>query len=85
MNIAEAKEIIKNEGLENYCLFCDTSPNEGQIVIKKEAGKWIVFTYNERTSKSGKKIYKNESDALEEFIKRLRGDKLVREYFGKSI
>ncbi|MCR4446159.1 Imm59 family immunity protein [Weizmannia coagulans] len=55
--------------------FCDASPNEGQVVIKNEAGKWTVFTYNERTSKAGEKMYNNESDALEEFIKRLREDK----------
>ncbi|KYC62409.1 hypothetical protein B4100_1880 [Heyndrickxia coagulans] len=44
-------------------------------MIKNEAGKLTVFTYNERTSKAGEKMYNNESDALEEFIKRLREDK----------
>lgn len=39
-----------------------------------------MYTNNERATKTGEKIYENESDALYDFIERLRGDKAMRKY-----
>ncbi|GGL52062.1 MULTISPECIES: Imm59 family immunity protein [Sporolactobacillus] len=85
MNVEETKMIIQKEGLKNYCFFCDRSPNEREVVIQKSGKKWAVYTCDERAAKIGEQIYNNESDALEDFVKRLRGDKLVREYYGDSL
>ncbi|MCC5804378.1 Imm59 family immunity protein [Rossellomorea vietnamensis] len=80
MNMEKAKKIIQTEQLENYCFFCDDTTNEGMVVIEKNASEWIVYTNNERATKTGEKKYKAESDALTDFIERLRGDKAMRKY-----
>jgi hypothetical protein len=80
VGIEEAKKIIKNEELEIYCLFCENTSNEGEVVTQKDGGLWKVYTNNERATKTGEKIYGNESDALCDFIERLRGDKAMRKY-----
>ncbi|WP_026692781.1 hypothetical protein [Peribacillus kribbensis] len=81
MNIDDAKKIIQNEELENYCLYCNEISIEGVVVIEKEDYEWKVYTNDERETKTGEKIYKEESKALIDFIERLRGDKAMRKYF----
>jgi hypothetical protein len=80
MNKVVAKKIIKDEGLENYCFFCNETSNEGEVVIEKNGHEWRVYTNNERATKTGEKIYNGESEALQDFIERLRGDKAIRKY-----
>ncbi|MBC6309275.1 hypothetical protein HCJ66_06875 [Listeria sp. FSL L7-1582] len=80
MDILEAKEIIENEGLQNYCFFCGNEQKADIVVINKSDSYWIVYTNSERAAKTSEKRYENESDALEDFIKRLRGDKAYRSY-----
>lgn len=81
MNVDDAKWIIQNEKLKNYCLYCNETNREDEVVIMKENGVWRVYTNDERATKIGEKIYKNESETLIDFIERLRGDKAVREYY----
>ncbi|MFD9627529.1 Imm59 family immunity protein [Peribacillus muralis] len=81
MNIDDAKKIIQNEELENYCFFCKETSIEGEVVIEKDGHEWKVYTNDERATKTGEKIYKEESEALHDFIERIRGDKAMRTYF----
>lgn len=81
MNVDDAKKIIENEELENYCLYCNEPSNEGEVVIEKYGDGWRVYTNNERATITGDKIYKEESGALHDFIERLRGDKAMRKYY----
>ncbi|CAH0345756.1 Imm59 family immunity protein [Bacillus sp. CECT 9360] len=85
MNNDEAKKIINNEELENYCFFCNETSNEGEVVIEKDGHEWKVYTNNERATKTGEKTYKEESEALHDFIERLRGDKAMRKYLKKVL
>ncbi|MCQ2480295.1 MAG: Imm59 family immunity protein [Clostridia bacterium] len=74
MKKAEAKKIIKNEHLISYSFFESRNDASDEMVIKKLSGKYIVYATNERASKisDGEKIFDNEEDALDNFIRRLR-------------
>ncbi|MFC7785552.1 hypothetical protein ACFQWC_13735 [Rossellomorea sp. GCM10028870] len=85
MRLKDAEELIQSEKLENYCFFCNETIKEGIVVIEKEANEWIVYTNNERATKKGEKRYKAESEALLDFIERLRGDKAMRKYNLKNL
>ena len=80
MNRNEAKFIIKNEGLKHYNLYDDHGiyPNEVSISLKND--KWVVFISDERKCKISEEKYDNESDALNDFIKRLRADKILNSF-----
>ncbi|MEI3611498.1 hypothetical protein [Pseudogracilibacillus sp. SO30301A] len=81
MNLVDAKRIIEEENLEGYCLFCNDTSSEEEVVITKEGDGWKVFTNNERATKIGEKLYMDENEALNDFIERLRGDKSMKKYF----
>lgn len=74
MKIREALRIIENERLTSYSLFTDRNDSSDEVVIKSYFGKYIVYATNEKASKisGGEKIFNNEEDALDNFIKRLR-------------
>lgn len=74
MKETEAKNIIKNEHLISYSFFESRSDASDEMVIKKSLGKYVVYATNERASKisDGEKIFDNEEDALDNFIRRLR-------------
>lgn len=74
MKIEEAKKIIQTEQLISYNFFEDRNDASDEIVIKKLSGKYIVYATNERAAKisSGEKVFDNEEEALDNFIKRLR-------------
>ncbi|MCP1151300.1 hypothetical protein ACPOM7_14415 [Peribacillus castrilensis] len=38
------------------------------------------YTQTTRATKTGEKIYREESEALQDFIERIRGDKAMRMY-----
>lgn len=61
--------------------FCKETSNEGEVVIEKDGHEWRVYANDERATKTGEKIYKEESEALHDFIERIRGDKAMRMYF----
>ena len=78
MKIEDARKIIQEEGLQGYNL-CEERENE--VVLKKENEKWIVYVTDERASKIINSVdkYNTEAEAIEDFIERLRADKVLRE------
>lgn len=66
--------IITEEELVGYNFF-ESRPNaENEIVIKNVSDQWMVYATDERASKvtGSEKLFDNEAEALENFIKRLR-------------
>lgn len=81
MKIEDARKIIQKEGLQSYNL-CEKRENrENEVVIKKENETWIVYVTDERASKITNSVdkYNTETEAIEDFIERLRADKVLRE------
>lgn len=68
------KKIIDEEGLRGYNFFESRVNAENEIVIVNDSEQWIVYTTDERASKrtGSEKIFDNEAEALENFVKRLR-------------
>ena len=52
-----------------------------EVVLKKENEKWIVYVTDERASKITNSVdkYNTETEAIEDFIERLRADKVLCE------
>ncbi len=77
----EAVRIIKKENLKGYNINEDRSNDENEVGIKEKSGLWIVYSTDERASTvtGSEKVFKDESDAWENFIKRLRASKILRE------
>lgn len=80
MKRAEAKKIIKDEGLVSHHLFEKREDASDEMVIRKEAGKWVVYATNERAARitEGEAVYETEEEALDHFIRRLRALNRVR-------
>lgn len=78
MTEQEAKEIIDKEKLRHFNWFDDHPQKENEVVIKVEGNEWIVYVTDERgiivTSSETK--FATKSDALVNFIKRLRTEKI---------
>lgn len=81
MKIEDARKIIQEEGLQGYNLCEERENRENEVVLKKENEKWIVYVTDERASKIINSVdkYNTEAEAIEDFIERLRADKLLRE------
>lgn len=81
MNIKEAIRIINEEKLQNYNMNEERDNKENEVVLKHENDKWIVYVTDERASKitNSQDIYSDEEEALDDFIDRLRADKILRE------
>ena len=81
MRVQEAKKIIEEECLKNYNLYESRRDRENEVVIKYFEGKWIVYVTDERASTISNSVdeYYTESEALYDFIERLRADKILRE------
>lgn len=79
MNRLEAKEIIKNEMLKRYNWFDEHPLRENEVGIKFDNDQWVVYVTDERASVVTGSITKfnNESEALENFIKKLRLEKIL--------
>lgn len=75
----DALKIIDNEKLRNFNWFGDHSIRPNEVVIRKVSTKWSVYTTDERESVISEYVYDSESDALEDFIERLRADKILSE------
>ena len=77
----KAIEIIHKEGLINFKMFEKRDNKENEVVILEQSGKWIVYVTDERASKITNSVdeYTTESEALDDFIERLRADKILRE------
>ena len=74
------KKIINREGLSGYNFFEDRVNAENEIVIVNDCEQWIVYVTDERASKltGSEKIFKNEAEALENFLKRLRALNILK-------
>ena len=76
----DIKKIIKEEGLRGYNFFEDRMDMENEIVIVNDSNQWIVYVTDERASKitGSEKMFDNEIDALDNFLKRLRALNISR-------
>ena len=81
MNIKEAIKIIHEEKLKDYNINEERDNRENEVVLRHENDKWIVYATDERASKitNSQDIYLDEEEALDDFIDRLRADKILRE------
>jgi len=79
MTNEEAKEIIKNEGLQRFNWYSDHPLRENEVGISGNNNNWEVYVTDERASvvQGSITVFDNESDALENFIKRLRTEKIL--------
>lgn len=78
MTEREAIQIIEDENLKNYNWFDDHERQPNEVEITKRGSGWTVATADERTTQISKMSYKSESEALNDFIERLRADKVLR-------
>lgn len=67
-------DILNKEKLISYNFFEDRKDASDEIVIRIVSGKYVVYATNERATivTEGEKVFDNESDALENFVRRLR-------------
>ena len=81
MTREEAKKIIEEEGLQGYNLFENRPNRTDEVGICQQGGCWIVYVTTERAGIGAgtEPFFDNESDALENFIKRLRHLKKVQQ------
>lgn len=81
MNIKEAIKIIHDEKLQDYNMNEERDNRENEVVLRHENDKWIVYVTDERASKitNSQDLYSDEEEALDDFIDRLRADKILRE------
>lgn len=82
MNRDEVINIIEEEKLENYNLNEERQNNENEVGIKYENGCWNVYATDERASTvtGSEKEFHSEDKAFDDFIKRLRAQKVLRGY-----
>ena len=74
----EVINIIKDEELLNYNLFEEHEVKPEEVVIRIVNERFSVYTSDERNCIISEEIYDNESDAFDDFIDRLRADKILR-------
>lgn len=79
MTREEAIKMIKAEQLINFNLNEKRFNKENEVGILENNGLWTVYATDERASivTGSEKVFDNESDALENFIKRLRASKIL--------
>lgn len=79
MTEQEAKEIIVEENLRRFNWFDEHPIRENEVGIKLEGNEWIVYVTDERASIITGSVtnFISKSDALINFIKRLRTEKIL--------
>ncbi|MGJ7922912.1 Imm59 family immunity protein [Neobacillus sp. LXY-4] len=79
MTRLEAMEIIQKEMLKRFNWFDEHPLRENEVGIRVDDYQWEVYVTDERASVVTGSITKfnNESDALDNFIKRLRTEKIL--------
>lgn len=80
MTNEEAKKIIKNEGLKRFNWYNEHPLKENEVGISiGNNSNWEVYVTDERASvvQGSITVFDNESDALDNFIKRLRTEKIL--------
>lgn len=83
MTKEQALEIITNEQLTNYNMGEGRYYRENEVGICKEDGLWKVYATDERASivTGSESIFENENAAWDNFVKRLRADKVLNESY----
>lgn len=81
MTEREAIQIIKDEDLKNYNWFDNHEVQPNEVEITKRENVWIVATADERKTRISTISYKSENEALNDFIERLRADKVLNQYY----
>lgn len=81
MNIEQALKIIHEEKLQGYNMNEKRVDKENEVVLRNKEDKWSVYVTDERASKitNSEDSYLNKEEALDDFIERLRADKILRE------
>ncbi|SFC55459.1 hypothetical protein SAMN05443252_104280 [Bacillus sp. OV322] len=81
MYIKEAIRIIHEENLQDYNMNEVRDNRENEVVLRHENNEWIVYVTDERASKitNSQDTYADEEEALDDFIDRLRADKILSE------
>ncbi|TXC78491.1 hypothetical protein FS935_22775 [Metabacillus litoralis] len=79
MRKEEAKDIIKRENLRRFNWFNEHPLRENEVGIKVNGNEWEIYVTDERASivSGSRKKFNNENEALDNFIKRLRIDKIL--------
>lgn len=80
MTEQEALEIIQNENLDGTNFFSTNRLHFESTVIMKVDNSWEVYIYGEKGGKEGFVSYDNESEALVDYLERLRAWKRVVSY-----
>lgn len=72
-------EILKAEGLKHYNWFGNHDVKPDEVLIYKEHDNWIVCAADERACivETSYAFYDNEEMALEDFVKRVRLEKIL--------
>ncbi len=80
MTREEAKKIIEKEQLIGFNWNEERYHKENEVGIIFEDNAWKVYTTDERASAVTGSVreYETEEEALDDFIKRLRADKKLR-------
>ncbi|RFB15386.1 hypothetical protein DZB84_13365 [Bacillus sp. HNG] len=78
MTKEEALKIIKTENLQNYNWFSQRNTSHDEVGIIMKDNIWIVYSADERAYIRNQVKFQSESDALTEFIERLRADKILK-------
>ena len=81
MTREEAKAIIASECLIGYRFFENRPYKADEVVVEQTDKKYVVYVTSERCARMDESLfeYDTESEALEDFIGRLRADKELRE------
>ena len=68
----EVEQIIHEENLNFYNWYKNREINPNEVGIRNIDGKWSVYASDERANPISEKEFTTESEALENFVKRLR-------------
>ncbi len=83
MTKEQALRIIANEQLKNYNMGEGRYHRENEVGICREKGFWKVYATDERASivTGSESVYEDENAAWDNFIERLRADKVLNQYY----
>ena len=68
----KALEIIRDENLKFFNWFDDHEIKPDEVGISQEEDKWTVYSSDERANPVSEKEFYSESEALDNYINRLR-------------
>ena len=76
MDIAEVKRVLAREGVSPARYRILESPDESTWCLKRQASAWVVF-YFEGGRRHEEKLFVDEVEACEHFVKRVTADQGV--------